>query len=188
MLLEKKEMESLEFINKIWVPDKPRIWERFLQVLIIIYCFLQIFIFIMDSNIDAKSCVFLILAIYAGFWISKQMKRKGKYVEAKCILRFSDGKLVLEYPKIEIESKPGQLGIKYTILKDSITEVSLSKEMHSIRLLGRPIMIMTENKKRRIIDFQKKKRICTLILYYDKIEEIEKLMRKYLNIDINFVD
>ena len=78
MLLEKKEMESLEFINKIWVPDKPRIWERFLQVLIIIYCFLQIFIFIMDSNIDAKSCVFLILAIYAGFWISKQMKRKGK--------------------------------------------------------------------------------------------------------------
>ena len=95
---------------------------------------------------------------------------------------------MLEYPKIEIESKPGQMGIKYTILKDSITEVSLSKEMHSIRLLGRPIMIMIENKKRRIVDFQKKKRGCTLILYYDKIEEIEKLMRKYMNIDINFVD
>ena len=64
---------------------------------------------------------------------------------------------MLEYPKIEIESKPGELGIMYTILKDSITEVSLSKEMHSIRLLGRPIMIMIENKKKELLIFRRKR-------------------------------
>lgn len=180
-------MEKLEFINKMWIPNRVRIWERFLQTLLIVYIVLQIFVYVMDG-IDLRSLVLLILVVYAFFWYRKYLSRKGKYVEQFCVLRFGPGKLEWEYPHMCIEGTSRKIYVIYTILSQDIQEIALSHEMRSVKIDSKPVMVTVERGKEKTTDFRKQNKKCTLILYYDKIEEIKRLIEKYLSKDINIYD
>lgn len=180
-------MEQLEFVNKMWVSSKPKLWERCLLILIEIYCALQIFIFIMDG-IDLRSSMYLILAIAVFFWCRSAIKRNGNYVTNDCVLRFENGQLEWEYPHMKIEGTKRQLRVLYTIKTADIRDIALSREMHSVRIVCRPIMETMEKNKKKITDFHKREKDCVLVLYYDKIEEVLLLLRKYVSNQITIVD
>lgn len=180
-------MEQLKFVNKMWISSKPRIWECILVILIGIYCVLQTFLFIMDG-IEVRSCVYLILAIFAFLWYKKSLKRKGKYVENDCILRFTTGQLEWEYPHLEIEGSKRKMNVLYTITRDDIKDIAISHELKSIRIVSKPVMSVVKGEKEKITDFHKKKKDSVLVLYYPKIDEVGLLIKKYLKDDIKVID
>lgn len=180
-------MEKVEFMNKMWITGKPRIWEHLLIFVIGIYCVSQIMVFWFEG-FDVRSGICLIFAIVGLGIYRNQHKRKGRYVENKCILIFSDNQIEWEYPQIQIDGTRRQIHILYKIRREDILDIALSHEMHSIRVASKPIMFISEGKKERVTDFHKKKKACVLILYHPKIDELSLLIKKYLKVNIYTVD
>ena len=177
-------MESIKFINKIWISEKKGFLHRFLKVMICIYCILQLFIFLMEG-IKGGAIIMFVFNIGIFIWCVMEGKHQGRYIESLCVLKFHIHELEWEYPELKTEKT--KLHVLYQIKAESIKDIAVSHELKSLRLNSRPVMTV-ENGKRKITDFSRNKKDCVLVLYYEGIDYIAGLFEKYLDIQSYVVD
>lgn len=179
-------MEEINFKNKLWVSMKGGIFERFLAVLVCIYCILQIFVFFMEG-IDFRSVIMIVLAVVLFVYCIRRLKGYGKYIESLCVLKFFHGRLVWEYPNMITDK--GSLHIVYDIEEKRVKDIEVCYKLNSVRVISQPVMTVEYwSQRKKITDFSKKNKDCFLVLYYDDIESMVQLFQKYFNCVIQIVD
>ncbi len=141
------------------------------------------------EGIKEVSITTLIFAIVMIGWSKTNMKRVGRYVESLCILNFSNNMLIWEYPELDMDNRREVVCAKYTVTAESIVDVALSHRMQSIRLACKPIIENTDSSgRKKMTNCQEKNKQCILIMYDEKVEYVQYLIQKYLNVQVNIVD
>lgn len=179
-------MESIEFINKVWIPVKGRILDRSLNICAWVCLALNVIALIMGM----LSSMYIIAAISAMIliaWTSGNLKSSGEYINTDCKIIFFKNQIIWEYPSIDLHNGMGRLHARYTIDKEAIIDVAMSNQLQSVRLKCRPVVDII-NRKSKMIDYKKKHKSCILILYNYDINRIKNLYEKYLGIDVKIID
>lgn len=174
-------MEEFRFINRVWISVKGKALDKALLICACIAIPLELAGMALDG-ITLSSVAMLLVFIVTAVWARKNRKRQGRYIECECVLRFRAGRLLWEYPSIDIAGNGKNQSIVYLLEKDRIDAIQLSSELKSIRVICRPVIERTDkNRKTTIVDYSKKNKQCALILYNHQVEKIGRLMEKYLN-------
>lgn len=183
---EGEKMEQFQCINRVWVSGKGKILDKILWICGWIYL-AGITGMLFMGEADEISIPFVCFIIIIMIWSRRNKMRSGAYVESVCILTFSNGNMLWEYPQISMGKEI--CSVQYSISQSCIQEVAYSSQMQSVRIVCRPQVKITDmSGKIKEEDYLEKKKDCILILYNERADYAIACLQKYLGINIYQVD
>lgn len=181
-------MESIQFLNKVWIDKKRRKTETVLRVCSFLYLICDVILMMMEG-IDFWPFMYGILAGMVFVVTTLERKNKGEYVEAECRVTFTVGTMGWEYPAIDFGDGKGKINVKYIVKNQDVLEASLSSALDSIRIVCRPFIEKKEwNGNTVDVDCKNGNQVCSLILYHYDIYQFKALYEKYMASKIEVLD
>jgi len=179
---------KIEFINNVWISSRGKLLDRILWFLGWIFLIGNIGIIAMEG-IGGTSIFMILFVIALLFIVRRNIKNSGKYIRSKCIVTFADEMVFWEYPNIDMHDGKGICRLIYTVPKEYINSVALSKELNSIRFACCPlIQSVYHDGKERDIDCRIKRKECVLIAYNCDIYELRELFEKHTDEKVRIFD
>ena len=179
-------MEQFQCINRVWMAGKGKILDKILWICGWSYLVGITGMFFLGEA-DEISIPFLCFIIIIMIWSRTNKIRSGAYVESLCILTFSNGNMIWEYPQICIGKEI--CSIQYSISQNCIQKVSYSSRMQSVQIICRPWIKKTDAEGRiKEENYLEKKKDCVLVLYDERVEYVIACLQKYLGVNVYQVD
>lgn len=179
-------MHEISFSNKVWVSRRRRKVYTWLITLCCLYLLFNTIVIIMEG-ISLYSGFTTFAAVVIILWALYQKNNDGQYIEVDCRIAFSRDKIIWEYPSITLQPNKPDSHVIYKIEPESIINISVSRELGSMRVECAPLAECTYKGKEETVDYRKSKKPCVLITYNYNIDELMDLFRKYTGKEITVI-